>query len=114
MESSQSAWHHPALPYDIQSPDPVAVVHFWAEWNLYDRTMAKCLLSLHDLFDESFPLRSCNVDRNVDWVAAQGNVLNLPALSLVVAGTPRETVIGLRTESEWRECLLDWRSGVVS
>lgn len=110
-QQSEASWRPAAPAFDPESPGKVAVVHFWAEWNGYDLKMDKLLQGLTDVFDEKFPLRSCDVDREANWATAKdARVLSVPALSLVVDGVPRETLIGLRPSEELRTIIERWRS----
>lgn len=113
--SDEPGWRPSGAPYDAARPDRFAVVHFWASWNRVDQEMDSRLKRLSDLFDESFALRSCDFDREENKpLVEQARVVNLPALAIVIRGEPHETIIGLRSETELRSRILEWRARTVT
>lgn len=88
---------------------PLVVVHFWAAWNLHDRTMDEILQGLAPRYTGRVEFRSFDVD------IAGGNdfcrdcrISNVPALAAFVRGVWRDTLIGLRPQRELEARLRAW------
>jgi thioredoxin-like negative regulator of GroEL len=78
---------------------PVAVVHFWADWNLYDVEMSETLAELASAFAGQVGFGSINVDREeMRNVCLGAGVLNIPALAYYRHGTHIETRIGVESK----------------
>jgi hypothetical protein len=84
----------------------LVVVHYWAEWDQYDREMDNTLASLRCSFGDVC-LRSCDIDQAENRPFIH-NVANLPALGCFIHGDWFETVCGLR-KHELGSLLERWR-----
>ena len=90
---------------------PVVVVHFWASWNGYDRTMDTWLQALRPQFGPRVALLSLDTGPEEAWgICRRYGLLNLPALVCFVGGRYHATRIGLGSRAEVEERLRAWAS----
>lgn len=98
MTSPQDQPWHPRTPPvtadDLQNY-PVLVLHYWAIWNLHDRTMDQLLLSLRQEYDDRICFRSCDTDRAENRPFIQG-IANIPALGCFLGGKWVKSIVGMR------------------
>lgn len=77
----------------------VTVLHFWASWNLHDKSMDTVLAKIASEFKGRVFIGSVHADDpRYNEACRELKVLNLPALVTFVNGKHFETVIGLHSE----------------
>src|SRR5687767_11971884 len=81
-------WHPRTTPVTAEDLGhcPVLVLHYWAIWNLRDRTMDDLLLPFQNEYAGRICFRSCDTDRAENRPFIHG-IANIPALGLFVGGT---------------------------
>ena len=96
------------LPTILTEHDCV-VLHFWAEWDLLDRTMDERLGKvIHGCSDRIF-FGSFDTDPKDHWATCNElRLKNLPALVAFVNGKHLETTHGLRSEAQPKEKFEEW------
>ncbi|MGY8767780.1 MAG: thioredoxin family protein [Pirellulales bacterium] len=88
---------------------PRLVIHFWASWNCYDRTMDARLSKINSQFQGDVRFRSVDVDRpEFRELCEQASVLSVPALGFFMAGVHVETLIGLHSFTELKAMIQNW------
>lgn len=102
-ETPNEQWH-PSVP-PVTEEDlkqcPVVVVHYWAIWNLHDRTENARLLPLRQEYDGRICFRACDVDCAANQRFVHG-VANIPALGFFVREKWVKSVIGMRPPEQLR------------
>ena len=82
------------------------IIHVWAEWNLYDRSMDEIIQIFRADFENEIRFYSLDSGPESNWAfCVKHKVLNIPALICSVNGRHTETIIGLRSEEEWRSII---------
>ena len=97
-----SLWlpHTPALQIaelpDILAQNPVVILHFWAIWDLHDRTMDAYLQEVIPQFEKRIAFYSVNVDEESNHeLCRQCHILSIPALGCFVKGEWYEASVGV-------------------
>jgi thioredoxin-like negative regulator of GroEL len=80
---------------------PVLVLHYWAIWNLHDRTMDDLLLPFQQEYAGRVCFRSCDTDRAENRTFIHG-IANIPALGCFIRGRWRKSIVGLRPVEQLR------------
>src|SRR5882762_6947549 len=74
----------------------IIVVHFWAIWDRYDRTMDAMIQELRPIYDGRIKFFSFNVDPQMNWnITVKYLIKSVPALGVFIDGAWLETMIGL-------------------
>jgi thioredoxin-like negative regulator of GroEL len=95
--------------HELVASHPIVIIHFWADWNLIDRTMDSVLANLRPKFIEQIDFFSFDTSQEKGSdICRQCNILNLPALVCFINGQLQETFTGLRTEQELEEKFSAW------
>lgn len=86
--------------------DGLTVIHFWAEWNLYDKTLSKILKEIECEFKDKVNICSLDVEQEllIDFLKNLP-IINLPTLGYYTKGNKISLEIGLRKKDEIREKL---------
>ncbi|MCM2373799.1 thioredoxin domain-containing protein [Aporhodopirellula aestuarii] len=93
--------------FQILSTHRVVIVHFWAIWNLVDRTMDSRLMEIRGRLPIEVQYASCNVDAPSCFELAKSvGVLNLPWLAVFVGGRHTGSICGLRNADRLAQELL--------
>lgn len=110
-------WEPAAPPIDaatfegLVATEAFVVIHFWAEWDAYDRQLDRALGSVRAEFAGRVAFRSADVDRpDLVPVCRACGVVNVPALACFAHGRLVDTLVGLRSAVE----LLQLVTGLVA
>lgn len=84
---------------DFTKTSPLALIHFWAEWNRYDITAKDILDEIDKEFEGKIIFASLEVDQEhlIDFVRGLG-VYNIPAFAYFKNGNKLAVEIGLQTK----------------
>ena len=87
----------------------LAVLHFWARWNEYDKQMDVTLGEIEAEYDGRVFFGSVDADQDGHWQRCRElGILNLPAIASFANGTHMETLIGMRTKEELSNKMKAW------
>ena len=105
-----NCWQPESLPIDAGSfatlvaTEPCLVIHFWAEWNGYDRQLDSLLNPIREEFANRVTFRSADIDEiGLVPVCQACKVVNVPALVCFAHGVRKWTLVGVRSRAEWRQ-----------
>jgi thioredoxin-like negative regulator of GroEL len=75
----------------------VVAIHFWAPWDGHDPEMDRNIRTVEPRFEGRVFFASCNIDRDENaQLCRHCGVGNIPALGIIVDGSPRRAIIGVR------------------
>lgn len=74
---------------------PIVVIHFWAEWNLYDIEQRENLSRVDPNYAYDVRFGAVDIDDSKCWDLAKALKVKVPALVYYQDGKHIETVIGL-------------------
>ncbi len=87
----------------------IAVFHFWASWNAYDKTMDQILCEIADEYKGRIFIGSIDADEPENWPRCKElRILNLPAVASFIDGKHHETIIGLNSREFWSHKVQEW------
>lgn len=87
----------------------LAVLHFWAHWNEYDKQMDVTLGEIEAEYDGRVFFGSVDADRDGHWQKCRElGIVNLPAIASFANGKHIETLIGMRTKEELTNKMKEW------
>lgn len=103
-------WEPGVLPIEaatfaaLVADEPFVVLHFWAEWNAYDRQLDRALRPIRAEFADRVVFRSVDVDQpDLVPMCRACEVANVPALAFFAHGRRELTLVGLRSTAELRQ-----------
>lgn len=107
-------WQPEAPAIDVAAFDVLiatsafVVVHFWAEWDAYDRQLDRALGPIRSEFADRVAFRSADVDQpDLASVCRACEFVNVPALAFFAHGKRQRTLVGLRTTAEIRQLVAE-------
>lgn len=88
---------------------PVVVIHFWADWNGYDRKMDALLQELRPKYEAKITFFSFDTTPKENLgICHQYQIRQLPALVCFIEGVQHETLIGMRSKSDLETKFKTW------
>ena len=100
---------------DTLTCHPILVLHLWASWNAHDLVVDRVIQSFILEYEGRIEFLSFHVDLEYqDFNPPIPLPTNVPALACFLNGSWLETIIGVRTVSEWQARLEGWLVGVTS
>lgn len=86
--------------------NPLAIIHFWAEWNHHDIVAKNILNNLVIEFEEKIAFASLDTDQEHLWDLIKSvGVKGLPAFSYFKNGNQLAVEVGLRTKEGFHQRL---------
>ena len=111
-------WHPESPPIDaaefeaLIATEAFVVLHFWAEWDIYDRQLDRALAPVRAEFADRVAFRSADVDQlDLVPVCRTCDIVNVPALVCFARGRREHTLVGLRPSTELRQLVAGLVSG---
>jgi thioredoxin 1 len=108
-------WNPSSIPVrpdefgEVIADHDVAVFHFWASWNTYDKTMDQILSEIAAEYKGRIFIGSIDADEPENWTRCKElRVLNLPAVASFINGKHHETIIGLNSREFWSRKVEEW------
>ena len=85
------------------------VIHFWAEWNAYDRNVDAKLVDVYPAFEDSIEFRSYDIDHDqtaFDWL--RDLMPMVPTLVGFNNGNEIGRLVGINSQDAYRKAFRDW------
>jgi len=102
---------------DSISNHRLAVLHFWAAWNEYDKQTDAALGDIESQYQDRVFFGSVDTDHFGNWQRCRAlGILNLPAIAFFANGKHIETLIGIRPKEELSNKIQEWiiAAGITS